>query len=83
MDGTTHANGNSLFGEVDDRRINVERQMISLKIKHESLERTHATTKQQLKKMKVYICACIIIIMMHTDSPSSDHDKLHAPLSPS
>jgi len=45
--------GNSLFGEVDDRRVNIERRMISLKVKHESLERTHATTVLQLKKMKV------------------------------
>ena len=45
--------GNSLFGEVDDRRMNVEKKMISLKVKHESLERTNAITKQQLRKMKV------------------------------
>ena len=45
--------GNSLFGEVDDRRVNIERKMISLKVKYESLERTHATTVLQLKKMKV------------------------------
>lgn len=46
--------GNSLFGEVDDRRMNVEKKMISLKVKYESLERTYATTKQQLRKMKVH-----------------------------
>ena len=46
-------NGNSLFGEVDDRRMNVEKKMIGLKVKYESLERTYATTKQQLRKMKV------------------------------
>ena len=45
--------GNSLFGEVDDRRMDVERKMISLKIKYESMERNHSTIKQQLKKMKV------------------------------
>ena len=45
--------GNSLFGEVDDRRMNVEKKMISLKVKYESLERTYTTTKQQLRKMKV------------------------------
>ncbi len=45
--------GNSLFGEVDDRRMNVERKMISLKVKYESLERNHATATQQLRKLKV------------------------------
>ncbi len=48
----TDTTGNSLFGEVDDRRINIERKMISLRVKHESLERTHSTTLLQLKKMK-------------------------------
>lgn len=54
-EGADHSKtrGNSLFGEVDDRRMSVEKKMISLKVKHESLERTYATTKQQLRKMKV------------------------------
>ena len=53
--GANHhrTNGNSLFGEVDDRRVNIERKLISLKVKHESLGRTYATSKQQLRKMKV------------------------------
>lgn len=45
--------GNSLFGEVDDRRMDVERKMISLKVKYESMERSYSTTKQQLRKIKV------------------------------
>ena len=55
--GSDHSttSGNSLFGEVDDRRMNVERKMISLKVKYESLERTHATTTQQLRKLKVWM----------------------------
>jgi hypothetical protein len=47
------SSGNSLFGEVDDRRVDVERKMISLRVKYESMERTHSSTKQQLRKMKV------------------------------
>lgn len=55
VDGTDHSKtvGNSLFGEVDDRRVDIERKMISMKVKYESLERTHVVTTQQLKKMKV------------------------------
>ena len=52
-DEHTKTSGNSLFGEVDDRRVDVERKMISLRVKYESMERTHSTTKQQLRKMKV------------------------------
>lgn len=33
--------------------MDVERKMISLKVKYESIERTHNTTKQQLRKIKV------------------------------
>ena len=46
--------GNSLFGEVDDRRMEIERKMISLKVRYETLEKTHATTQHQLRKMKVH-----------------------------
>lgn len=47
--------GNSLFGEVDDRRMEIERKMISLKVRYETLEKTHATTQHQLRKMKVHV----------------------------
>ena len=47
--------GNSLFGEVDDRRMETERKMISLKVRYETLEKTYATTRHQLRKMKVYM----------------------------
>ena len=47
--------GNSLFGEVDNRRMEIERKLISLKVRHEMLEKTHATTQHQLKKMKVLV----------------------------
>lgn len=60
----TKTAGNSLFGEVDDRRMDVERKMISLKVKYESMERTHNTTKQQLRKIKVSMCTLILISIM-------------------
>lgn len=47
--------GNSLFGEVDDRRMEIERKMISLKVRYETLEKTYATTQHQLRKMKVHV----------------------------
>lgn len=33
--------------------MDVERKMISLKVKYDSMERSYSTTKQQLRKMKV------------------------------
>lgn len=58
-DEHTGSSGNSLFGEVDDRRMDVERKMISLKVKYESIERTHNTTKQQLRKIKAEMSALL------------------------
>lgn len=73
--------GNSLFGEVDDKRMEIERKMISLKVRYETLEKTHATTHHQLRKMKVhmhvthmhvmYNLPCLIILVglnIHVDS---------------
>lgn len=59
MRGDGHqTKGNSLFGEVDDRRMEIERKMISLKVRYETLEKTHATTQHQLRKMKVHLHTC-------------------------
>ncbi len=45
--------GNSLFGEVEDKRMDAERKLISLQVRHESLEKTHSTTKQRYARLKV------------------------------
>lgn len=56
LTGENHRkSGNSLFGEVDDRRLDVERKMLSLQVKYDSLVKTHATTNHHFKKMKVHI----------------------------
>ncbi|XP_014803221.1 PREDICTED: protein Spindly [Calidris pugnax] len=44
--------GNSLFAEVEDRRAEMERQLISVKIKYQSLQNQHAFTREQLHRMK-------------------------------
>ncbi|CAI8043588.1 Protein Spindly [Geodia barretti] len=44
--------GNSLFGEVDDRRLQVERKYVSLQVKHDSLEKRHNSMSQQYKRLK-------------------------------
>lgn len=42
--------------QVEDRRLETEKRFISLRVKHESLEKAHAVVQQQLKKLKVSSC---------------------------
>ncbi|XP_019849763.1 PREDICTED: protein Spindly-like [Amphimedon queenslandica] len=44
--------GNSLFGEVEERRLETERKLISLQVKYDTLERTHQMLKTHFKKLK-------------------------------
>ena len=50
-----HRKGNSLFGEVDDRRMDMERKLISLKVRYEAVEKSYSTAQHQLRKMKVQL----------------------------
>jgi chromosome segregation ATPase len=52
-ENSTKRKGNSLFSEVEDRRIETEKRFISLKVKHESLEKAHTLAQHQLRKLKV------------------------------
>ncbi|XP_074459925.1 protein Spindly isoform X1 [Larus michahellis] len=51
--------GNSLFAEVEDRRAEMERQLISVKIKYHSLQKQHAFTREQLQKMKLQMATLL------------------------
>ncbi|XP_048883900.1 protein Spindly isoform X2 [Brienomyrus brachyistius] len=50
-----NSKGNSLFSEVEDRRAEMERQLISMRVQHQSLLKQHAFSRQQLQRMKVQI----------------------------
>ncbi|XP_064185492.1 protein Spindly [Anguilla rostrata] len=50
-----NSRGNSLFSELEDKRAEMERQLISMKVQHQSLQKQHAFSKQQLHRMKVQI----------------------------
>ncbi|XP_053486629.1 protein Spindly isoform X2 [Ictalurus furcatus] len=50
-----NSKGNSLFSEVEDKRAEIERQLISVKVQYQSLQKQHAFTKQQMVRMKVQI----------------------------
>lgn len=51
--------GNSLFGEVEDKRLELERKLISLQVRFETLDRTHSILKQQYRKLKVEMSALL------------------------
>lgn len=50
-----NSKGNSLFAELEDKRADMERQLISMKVQHQSLLKQQVFTKQQLQQMKVHI----------------------------
>ncbi|XP_047209155.1 protein Spindly isoform X2 [Girardinichthys multiradiatus] len=50
-----NSKGNSLFAELEDKRAAMERQLISMKVQYQSLQKMHAFSKQQMQHMKVQI----------------------------
>ncbi|XP_029917886.1 protein Spindly [Myripristis murdjan] len=50
-----NSKGNSLFAELEDKRAEMERQLISMKVQHQSLQKQHAFSAQQLHRMKLQI----------------------------
>ncbi|XP_059918324.1 protein Spindly [Gadus macrocephalus] len=50
-----NSKGNSLFAELEDKRAEMEKRLISMKIQHQSLQKQHGFSKQQLHRMKVQI----------------------------
>ncbi|XP_062281878.1 protein Spindly [Scomber scombrus] len=50
-----NSKGNSLFAELEDKRAEMERQLISMKVQYQSLQKQHAFSKQQLQRTKVQI----------------------------
>lgn len=39
--------------QLEDKRAEMERQLISMKVQYQSLQKQHAFSKQQLQRMKV------------------------------
>uniref|UniRef100_A0A672GRX8 Protein Spindly n=1 Tax=Salarias fasciatus TaxID=181472 RepID=A0A672GRX8_SALFA len=48
-----NSKGNSLFAELEDRRADMERQLISMRVQYQALQKIHAFSKQQMQRMKV------------------------------
>jgi hypothetical protein len=71
LSGLRQNTGNSLFGEVEDQRLEMEKKLISINVKYDSLQKTHAITKQQLHKLKAQIGA-----LLSTGSSQADVVRL-------
>lgn len=54
-----NSKGNSLFAEVEDRRAAMERQLISVKVKYQSLKKQNAFNREQMQRMKVQIATLL------------------------
>ncbi|XP_054453555.1 protein Spindly [Anoplopoma fimbria] len=52
-----NSKGNSLFAELEDRRAQMERQLISMRVQYHSLQKQHAFSKQHLQRMKAQIAS--------------------------
>ncbi|XP_053735468.1 protein Spindly [Synchiropus splendidus] len=62
-----NSKGNSLFAELEDKRAEMERQLISMKVQHQSLLKQHAFSKQQQQRMKVQIANLMQLLGTRTD----------------
>lgn len=45
--------------QLEDKRAEMERQLISMKVQYQSLQKQHAFSKQQLQRMKVLTVRCV------------------------
>ncbi|XP_034545003.1 protein Spindly [Notolabrus celidotus] len=50
-----NSKGNSLFAELEDKRADMERKLLSVKVQYQSLQKQYAFSKQQLQRMKVQV----------------------------
>ena len=48
-----NSKGSSLFAEVEDRRAAMERQLISMKVKYQSLKKQNVFHREWMQRMKV------------------------------
>ncbi|XP_063148517.1 protein Spindly isoform X2 [Candoia aspera] len=63
--------GNSLFAEVEDRRVEMERQLISMKVKYQLLQKQHTFTREQLQRIKLQMAT-----LLRMKGSQGEHDQL-------
>ncbi|KAL1780270.1 Spindly [Sigmodon hispidus] len=62
-----NSKGNSLFAEVEDRRVAMERQLNLMKVKYQSMKKQNAFTREQMNKMKLQISTLLRMRGSQTD----------------
>ncbi|XP_015771738.1 PREDICTED: protein Spindly-B-like [Acropora digitifera] len=60
--------GNSLFGEVEDRRLELEKKYASLQARHEGMVKIHNMTKQHLQRLKNQVATLLQVKSCHADA---------------
>lgn len=60
--------GNSLFGEVEDRRLELEKKYGSLQARHENMVKIHNMTKQHLQRLKNQVATLLQVKSCHADA---------------
>ncbi|XP_068182056.1 protein Spindly [Antennarius striatus] len=73
-----NSRGNSLFAELEDKRADMERKLNSMKIQHQSLQKQHAFSNQQLQRMKVQIATLMQLLGSRADP--AQQERLQAML---
>ncbi|KAM4586078.1 protein Spindly [Fundulus diaphanus] len=74
-----NSKGNSLFGELEDKRAAMERQLISMKVQYQSLQKMHAFRNQQMQCMKVQIAT--LMQLQGTRADPAQLERLQSMLS--
>ncbi|XP_071958889.1 protein Spindly-A-like isoform X3 [Antedon mediterranea] len=69
----TKQKGNSLFGEVEDKRKEIERKYISMKVKYEAINTQLKIKNQQISKMKFQIATLFQMSSSRADSSHMEH----------
>ncbi|KAM5299452.1 protein Spindly isoform 2-T2 [Ctenodactylus gundi] len=73
-----NSKGNSLFAEVEDRRAAMERQLISMKVKYQSLKKQNAFNREQMQRMKLQIST--LLQMKGSQTEFEQQERLFAML---
>lgn len=63
--------------QLEDKRAEMERQLISMKVQYQSLQKQHAFSKQQLQRMKVLCCEGKYQSCQGRLLPCSNNDNLN------
>ncbi|XP_068596627.1 protein Spindly [Brachionichthys hirsutus] len=73
-----NSRGSSLFAELEDKRAEMERRLLRMKVQHQSLQNQQAFRNQQLQRMKVQIASLMQLLGSRADP--AQLERLHGML---